>query len=112
MNLKVVPVLILSMIQLIGLYLSDLLTNEHIALKLRDQTDSGLCGASELFSCKAAAASVYSQIGQLPIAVIGEAYYLCALIIIILVKVLPKLQPNAFFTLGFTSTLGVLYSCS
>ena len=47
----------LSVIQLIGVYVSDLLTFESIGLKLGDKTDSGLCGMSETFSCKAAAAA-------------------------------------------------------
>ena len=103
--------IVLSMIQMIGLYLSDQLTMEHIGLKLGDKTDSGLCGASELFSCKAAAASSYSQIGSLPIAVIGEAYYLCALLMIILVRVLPiRFKSDIWLTLGLTSILGALYA--
>ena len=84
---------------------------EHIGLKLGDKTDSGLCGASELFSCKAAAASSYSQIGNLPIAVIGEAYYLCALLMIILARVLStRFGSDIWLTLGFTSILGALYA--
>ena len=99
-----------SMIQLVGIYVSDLLTFESIGLKLGDKTDSGLCGASELFSCKAAAASVYSEIGSLPISVIGEAYYLCALLLIIVVRFLPSLSSGLLLSLGATACLSALYS--
>jgi len=105
-----IGLIVLSIIQLIGLYVSDILTNEHIGLKLGDKTDSGLCGASELFSCKAAAASVYSQVGNLPIAVIGEAYYLCVLLAIVIARFLPRVSGETYLTLGLTSVLGAIYS--
>ena len=103
--------ILLSILQLIGLYVSDLLTMEHIGLKLGDTADSGLCGVSEIFSCKAAAASVYSQIAGLPIAVIGEAYYVCALLLLVLARFLPyKFRKEALLTFGVTASLSGLYS--
>ena len=44
---------------------------------------SGICGASELFSCKAAAKSIYSQIFGLPIASLGQAFYCSVLLLLI-----------------------------
>ncbi len=81
----------LALLSSSGLWVSDLLTREHIDLKLGDTADSGVCGASELFSCKAAAASEYgsltwqtsSGLVELPIAAVGEAYYLTALLTLI-----------------------------
>ena len=81
--------LALSALVGVGLWVSDLLVLEHLQLKLGDESDHGVCGASSLFSCKAAAASAFGSIGELPIAAIGEAYYLTALISLVL----------AFFTL-------------
>ena len=102
--------ILLSMIQLIGVYVSDLLTFESIGIKLGDKTDSGLCGMSETFSCKAAAASVYSEIGSLPISVIGEAYYLCALLMILIARLIPTFRSRLLMTLGVTASLSALYS--
>ena len=110
-SLSSIWMIVFSMLQIVGLYLSDKLTMEHIGLKLGDKTDSGLCGASELFSCKAAAASSYSQIGSLPIAVIGEAYYLWALVMVIIIRFIPeRFRSTIWQTLGLSSILGALYA--
>jgi protein-disulfide isomerase len=98
-----------------GLWVSDLLTREHIALKLGDTADSGVCGASELFSCKTAAASEYGSLTwqtstglvELPIAALGEAYYLTALITLIAAGLSLGLGARRRETLGVKASAAV-----
>lgn len=78
--------ILLCILMGIGLYVSDQLVLEHISLKLGDEADNGICGSSTLFSCKAAAKSAFGSILGLPIAAIGEAFYLTALLILITIK--------------------------
>ena len=103
---------LLSLSYLGGLWLSDLLVQEHIGFKLGDLTDSGVCGASTLFSCKAAAASVYSNIFGLPIAAIGEAYYLTGLLLLISARLTQKSKWGESVSplLGGAATISVIYS--
>jgi protein-disulfide isomerase/uncharacterized membrane protein len=103
--------LLLILIYGLGIWLSDTLTQEHISFKLGDLSDHGICAVSQLFSCKAAAASMYSNIGGLPIAVIGEAYYLMALLLVICVIFCSASKREEFYRyLGATSIVGAVYS--
>jgi len=86
-SLGAAPLALLCLLSLIGLWVSDTLVLEHISLKLGDEADSGVCGASTLFSCKEAAKSAYGSILGLPIAAIGEAFYLTTLLSLITIKI-------------------------
>jgi len=103
----------------LGLWVSDLLVLEHISLKLGVEDDSGICASSTLFSCKAAAKSAYGAILGLPIAAIGEAFYLTAILTLITVKLsalrAPMSSPQSWparllSALAGATTLSVLYS--
>ena len=93
-----------------GLWVSDILSREHIGFKLGDLTDHGICSVSQAFSCKAVAASVYSNILDLPIAVIGQAYYLMAFLLLMITLFFARHKADILKYLGATSILGAVYS--
>lgn len=109
----------LCALALSGLWVSDLLVLEHISLKLGVEDDSGICGSSALFSCKAAAKSAYGALFGLPISTIGEAFYLTTLLALMTVKVSSLREPlsavqgwpaRLLSALTGASILSVLYS--
>lgn len=110
-SLPRIPLIILSALQLAGIYLSELLIDTHISSKLGGG-DTGICAASASFSCAEAATSVYSSILGLPIAVLGEAFYLCALLWVIACALLlkPRRAEIGLILLGGATTLSALYS--
>jgi protein-disulfide isomerase/uncharacterized membrane protein len=103
--------IIVGVLQGVGIYLSELLIRAHIELKLGDEQDSGLCAASDFFSCKAAAGSSYSELFGVPIAVLGEAYYACILFVILYCGFMkPDWRRNGLILIGITAMLSVIYS--
>lgn len=103
--------IVLGALQVVGISLSELLIQAHIEFKLGDEHDSGLCAASELFSCKAAAGSVYSELFGIPIAALGEAYYICVLLVLACsVWLKPDWKQSGLTVVGITAALSVLYS--
>ena len=101
----------LSVLNIIGIYISELLIKAHVELKIGDTRDTGLCAISELFSCKAAAQSSYSELFEIPIAVIGEAYYICVILMLVLCRLLnPRWGQAGLIVLGITTSLTALYS--
>jgi len=103
--------IVLSILQIAGVYISELLIKAHIELKIGNTRDTGLCAASEFFSCKAAAKSPYSELFDIPIAVIGEAYYICVILMLVLCRLLnPRWGQAGLIILGITTSLSVIYS--
>lgn len=105
-----ISLIVLSIFMAVGAYVSDLLIQTHIELKLGNKEDSGLCGSSEVFSCKAAASSEYSELFGLPIAVLGQAFYLCALVVLVWARLSKARRETLLDTLGMTISLSALYS--
>lgn len=94
-----------------GIYAGEELVKIHIATKFANGGDSGLCAAAEGFSCSDVARHALSSIGSLPIAALGEAFYLTLLLGVLLMRFLPAGKlPRIADSLLLASTLGVLYS--
>ncbi|MCA9544418.1 MAG: thioredoxin domain-containing protein [Myxococcales bacterium] len=94
-----------------GLYAGEELVKIHIATKFGTGGDTGLCAAAEGFSCSDVARHALSSIAGLPIAALGEAFYLTLLLSVFLIRFLPKGKlPGIADSLLVASTLGVLYS--
>ena len=58
------------------------LIEHHVSSHFGKGGDSGLCTALQIFSCDAAAKSDFSQIGDLPVSVLGAAFYAALLVIL------------------------------
>ena len=115
---------ILSLLYLAGLWISDRLILEHVDLKLGNTEDQGLCNLVDFFSCKAAAQSSYSEFLGMPIAALGEAYYITALLTLLALRFTSKSQKDevhststpstsvnfSLSTLGLASIFSVIYS--
>lgn len=69
---------------LAGVGLSVYLTQVHLVVHYGSGAAGGLCDLSERVNCNVAAASDFAQIGGIPNAVIGLAFYLAALVPLIL----------------------------
>lgn len=106
-----VALIVLSALQAAGIYFSELAVSTHISIKFSGGRDSGIC-AMDQFSCAGAAKSVYSELFGLPIAVLGEAYYLCALLWVVACALLlkPHRLQAGLSLLGGAISLSVLYS--
>lgn len=94
----------------VGVLIADHLLQVHVLTNFGSAADTGLCAAVEGFSCADAAQSEYAKIGSLPIAALGEAYYLAILGLTAIQRFKPamsRLGPNIVF---FSALLGVGYS--
>ena len=108
-TLKAIALIILSGLTLLGVYISELLIQKHIGHRLGEAIDTGVCG-SQGASCAAAVGSSYGTLFGLPIAALGEAYYLCVLGVLIWARFGKKSRSACLDILGLTSLLSVLYS--
>jgi len=93
-----------------GVFVSELLVATHIQSVFQNAGDTGVCAASDLFSCADAARSWLSSIGGLPIAVLGEAFYVAVLLLVAIRRFSPRSLPGLADVLFFSSLLSVLYS--
>ncbi len=100
----------LTALSAIGLWLSEKLVKVHIETHYANGTDTGICAAAEGFSCSDVARSALSSVGDLPIAALGEAFYLTVFLIAALLRFAPKRVPRAADALLAASLLGVAYS--
>lgn len=93
-----------------GIWVSQLLVDVHIATVHTGAGDSGICAASSAFSCAEVASSWLSNIGGLPIASLGMAFYAVVLILVGVRRFAPDKLPGIPDVLFFSALLGVLYS--
>jgi protein-disulfide isomerase/uncharacterized membrane protein len=93
-----------------GVFVSEMLIKTHIRSVYQNATDSGVCAASDLFSCAEAARSWLSSIGSLPVAALGEAFYLTLLVLAAIQRFSPRSLPGLPDVFYFSSLLSVLYS--
>lgn len=63
-----------------GVYISELLVQVHLDAHFSGAGDTGVCAAGEGFSCADAANSGYAEIGGLPIAALGMAFYVAVFV--------------------------------
>jgi uncharacterized membrane protein len=75
-------------------------------IKLANQ--EALCAG--IGDCESVNTSVYSEIGGIPIALLGVGAYLVILVLVILEDKIEFLQSNAWFGIFGISLVGVLYS--
>ncbi|MEZ4464827.1 MAG: DsbA family protein [bacterium] len=92
-----------------GVYVSELLVATHVQAVYANGGDTGICAALG-GGCSDAARSALSSLGGLPIAVLGEAFY----IVLFIIAGLRRFAPGKVRGLGdvvfFSTLLGVLYS--
>ena len=102
---------ILSLLCLAGLYVSDQLVEIH-ALATSGAADTGICASGAGFSCNDAALSSLGKIAGVPVAALGFAFYLCALLMVIARRFWAQLPPLSslpdVFVLG--ALMSALYS--
>ena len=104
---------ILSLLCLGGLYVSDQLIEIH-ALAAIGAADTGICASGAGFSCNDAALSSLGKIAGMPVAALGFAFYLCALLMVIARRFtaqLPLLRslPDVFVFGALSSTAYSLF---
>ncbi len=79
---------ILAFLYFLGVGISYYLSTKHVDAKiaklLNKNSDDGICGAYDVFSCHEAANSEFSRILGFSIANIGESYYLIALLMLLI----------------------------
>ncbi|MCA9541009.1 MAG: thioredoxin domain-containing protein [Myxococcales bacterium] len=101
---------ILAALAAVGVYVSELLVRVHIDTRYLQLGDSGICGSDPAFSCADVATSRFAELGGLPIASLGQAFYLAALAMVLL-SLLWRSARAAFADVFFAGGLiAVLYS--
>ena len=99
-----------------GIWVSDKLVQTHIATHYSNKGDTGICGASEAFSCADAARSEYGDLFGLPIAALGLAFYGVVLVAAALARFSPQrlrgihdaLLGAAVLSLGYSVFLAII----
>ena len=94
----------------LGIYVSDLLLDVHVDTIYLGAGDKGICGAGDAFSCADAATSWLSSIGGLPISALGEAFYMAALVLVILGRLKPSMSRNLADLLVLGGLAAAVYS--
>jgi protein-disulfide isomerase len=94
----------------LGIWISEKLVHVHITTLYANGGDTGLCAAMEGFSCSDVARSGLSQLFGLPIAVLGEAFFLVVLFAAGLLRFKPDALRGVWDGLVIASALGVAYS--
>lgn len=77
-----------------GVYISELLVQVHLDAHFSGAGDTGVCAAGEGFSCADAANSTYAEIGGLPIAAIGMAFYVAVFVMAAVARFRPASTEN------------------
>lgn len=76
-----------------GIYVSERLIGIHLATHYQKAGDTGICGG-EGFSCAEAASSGYAEILGLPIAALGMAFYVTALVLAVVARFSESWRPR------------------
>ncbi|MCA9525932.1 MAG: thioredoxin domain-containing protein [Myxococcales bacterium] len=92
-----------------GVYVSELLVTTHVQAVFANGGDTGICAALG-GGCSDAARSGLSNLFGLPIAVLGEAFYLVLILIAGLRRFAPDKVKGLADVVFFSTLLGVLYS--
>jgi protein-disulfide isomerase/uncharacterized membrane protein len=93
-----------------GLYASMELVKIHLGATYFGAGDIGLCGQFEGFGCTEVAQSGYSSIAGLPVAVLGQAYYVAVLIMAAIWRFKAETLPRIGDAILLSAGLSVLYS--
>ncbi len=101
---------VLSILAAAGVWVSQHLIELHIRTTVLGATDTGLCAQFAGFSCADAVSSVYSTLGSLPIAVLGQAWYVVVLLLAGLVRFGGDKADGVREALWLGAILGVGYS--
>ena len=101
---------LLTVLSSLGIYVSERLIQLHIDSVILKLGDSGVCASGEGFSCAELATSWLAEIAGIPIAVIGLAFYISALILAAIDRFKSQLIAGlpSLFVLG--GLLSVVYS--
>ncbi len=100
---------LLTALGALGAWLSEHLLQKHIGFKWGGAADSGVC-AGPSFSCKDAAESAMSEIGGLPVAALGLAFYATVVVLALAIRFGREKFPKAPDVLLLASAGSVLYS--
>ncbi|MGK0361808.1 MAG: protein-disulfide isomerase/uncharacterized membrane protein [Bradymonadia bacterium] len=101
---------VFSLLSAAGVWVSQMLVDVHIGAVHTGAGDRGICAASSAFSCSEVATSWMSNIGGLPVASLGMAWYVVLLILVGIWRFAPKKLPRVADVIFFATLLGVLYS--
>ncbi len=93
----------------VGAWVSELLVQKHIGYKWGGAADSGICAGASV-SCEEAAKSAMSEIGDLPVAVLGLAFYVVVLLMVGAWRFAEERFPKTPDVLLIATGLSVLYS--
>ncbi|MEE2788572.1 MAG: thioredoxin domain-containing protein [Myxococcota bacterium] len=107
MNIRFI---LLTTLSGLGVFISERLIKTHIDTTILQRGDTGVCGANDAFSCADLATTWLAEIGGIPIATIGFAFYIAAFILISVERFQPSLikgTPDVFILGG---VLAVIYS--
>lgn len=99
-----------SLLAAAGIYVSELLIEVHLQASYGKGGDTGVCGAADGFSCADAANSVFAELGGLPIAALGMAFYIAVLVMAAVARFREPTRPALADTFLLGGTLAVLYS--
>jgi protein-disulfide isomerase len=99
-----------SLLAAAGIFVSELLVKVHLDAAYGKGGDTGLCGAADGFSCADAANSVYAEIGGLPIAALGMAFYLAVFVMAAVARFKEAQRPALADTFLLGGSLALGYS--
>ncbi len=96
----------------LGFFISLSLIEKHVAARAGGGggVDEGLCSALTIFSCEETATSAVSEVGGLPLAVVGAGYYLAVLLLAGLLRFGARIFTRVPGVLVGSSVLAVLGS--
>ena len=92
-----------------GAWASELLVRKHVAYKWAGAADTGICEGAHV-SCEEAAKSVMAEIGGLPVAALGLAFYVVVLLLAAAWRFAEERFPKTPDVLLIATALSVLYS--